>query len=157
MSLQSFDTPYLTEALAAASQRIRNKCGWHIFPEISEIGYRVQARSGFSAWLPTVYLVSVDAVVRESAIDIDTITWFRDGRVDGIPDGVWTLTFTHGYEEAPDDIVDLTLALAMGDLIARGVVREQSLSSSITWARASGQLTAVDVDELSAYKIGYQP
>lgn len=149
-------TPFLQEALDAASTRIRNRCGWHVYPEVSEVGYRVQSRPGWSVWLPTTYLATVDSV-NDGTVDLGSLLWFRDGRVDGIPAGIATVNFTHGYVEAPADLVALTLELAVGDLVARGVIREQTLASSITWARASGRLAREDMDELAEYKIGYQP
>ncbi|MFL2002019.1 hypothetical protein [Microbacterium sp. A1-JK] len=154
------DTPFLQEALDAASTRIRNRCEWHIFPEISELGYRLRARQGVSTWLPTAHLVTIDSLTTQAGADVDveSLQWWRDGHVEGIPStGISIMNFTHGYEEAPADLVALCLALTVGDLVARGVLREQTLTSSITWDRASGALTQADKADLMAYMIGYQP
>lgn len=152
-------TPFLSESLDAASTRIRNYCGWHIYPELSAIDYRVRGALGHPVWLPTTHLGTVDSMTVDGiAVDVDTVLWFEDGRVDYRDwRGIATLTFTHGYDEPPADLVALTLELALGDLVSRGVVREQTLTSSVTWARVSGKLTAEDVSGLAEYKIGYQP
>lgn len=152
-------TPFLAEALAAASTRIRNECGWHVYPQISNLDYRVRGQRGHHLWLPTTHLVTVDALtVGGVTVDVDELLWFDDGRVDYFDwHGLARITFTHGFDEPPADLVALTLEMALGDLLSRGVVREQTLASSVTWARASGRLTEDDIRSLSAYKIGYQP
>lgn len=151
--------PFLSEALAAASTRIRNRCGWHVFPRLATTEYRVRGRAGHHIWLPTTYLVTVDMMnVGGALVPLDDVEWFEDGRVDYFDwRGLAKITFTHGYEEPPADLIALTLELALGDLLSRGVIREQTLASSVTWARASGRLTSDDENSLAEYTIGYQP
>lgn len=151
------DTPFLNTALKAASTRIRNKCGWHVWPVVTDT-YMVRELSGSQIWLPTTLMRSLSGLTVDGvAADLSLVRWFPDGRVDVCWAGQARVTFTHGYDEAPDDLIALTLDLALGDLLSRGVVREQTLASSVTWARTSGRITLEDEEILSAYKVGYVP
>lgn len=154
------DRPYLDTALKAASRRIRNYCGWHIYPSLEVENLNVRTFEGHHLWLPTTYLTSLDGISNNGVpvVDLDVIDWSADGRVDFYS---WSrpslISFTHGYEEVPEDLVDLTLELATGELqSAGGALREQTLASSVTWARTSGKLTDDDKSSLAEYKIGYQ-
>lgn len=153
--------PYLATALKAASRRIRNYCGWHIWPVVPVEDLRLRTQAGHELWLPTTQLVSIEAISNNGVLlDEDALAlvdFSADGRVDFTS---WAapslLSFTHGYADVPD-LVDLTLELATGELqSAGGAVREQTLSSSVTWARTSGKLTEDDRATLAEYKIGYQ-
>lgn len=153
--------PFVQTALDAASQRIRNVCGWHVYPVVAEPLTQVSALPGLPLWLPTVLLVGVDGITVDDVpvTDLSGVRWWPSGEVEFTAWGVNNLiAFTHGYAAAPADLVSLTIELALGDLASRmGAVREQSLSSSVTWARASGQLSPADVHGLSAYRLGYVP
>lgn len=157
------DRPFLQKALDAASARIRNYCGWHISTVESVEDLRVRATPGQVLWLPTTYLTAIDAIsingVLLDEVALAAVDFSADGRVDFTAWAAPTLiSFTHGYTSHPDDLVALTLELATGELqSAGGAIREQSLTSSVTWARASGRLTDNDKADLAIYKIGYQP
>ena len=94
-------------ALDYASGAIRSYCGWSLSREIVT-GKRLTGTGRRSLWLPTLYLVSVDAVSVDgvaltSLVDFD---WTENGQLVAAyrwPRGARSVTvsFTHGYE--PDD------------------------------------------------------
>lgn len=158
------DRLFLAEALKAATARIRNYCGWHIATEQSDTLVLDESR-GRVLYLPTLKLSSIDSMTIDGTavvFETDALQWDQGGRMwrpSWSPNyrGV-QLTITHGYAEVPADLVDLTLELATGELqSAGGAIREQTLASSVTWARASGRLTEGDKDALAVYRIGYTP
>lgn len=156
------DRPFLDTALEAASRRIRDYCGWHIWPVLPVEDLRVRTHHGHYLWLPTTQLVSLQGITNGGVAlhedSLELVDFSADGRVDFTGWGAPSLvSFTHGYESVPD-LVDLTLELATGELQSSGgASREQTLASSVTWARTSGKLTRDDKDDLAPYKIGYQP
>lgn len=153
------DRAFLADELAAASRRIRNHCGWHIWPVAAFTNVRVETHHGADVWLPSLAVVSIQKIVTGgeevelSGVEFDTDgllrhrAWHGDTYVD----------FTHGFAEVPEDLVSLCIELASGGLMSRGVIREQTLASSITWARASSALTSADHVALDAYKLGRLP
>lgn len=137
--------PFVEEAIKAASRRIRNYCRWHVAPVIQHT-VRIPLRPRQPLYLPTLHVVDVLAlVVGGVAVDLDTIEWDESGIIELSRSSFSTaavrrtaqVTFAHGYDEVPEDIVDLTLMVASRALGSPlGVVREQTMSSSITWSQA---------------------
>lgn len=164
------DRPFLDIALKAATRRIRNYCGWHIATEQQDT-LPLDGQAAAVIYLPTMRIVSIDEMTIDGTpvvFESDTLQWSVDGRLwrpswsvnyQGVQ-----LKYTHGFETVPDDLVDLTLLIASRDLGSPlGVVREQTLSSSVTWSQtgfnqAGGtNLLDSEKDALQAYKIGYIP
>jgi hypothetical protein len=157
--------PFLDEALAAASLAIRNHCGWHIAPVVEQVQY---AGGRGTVFLPTRRLTELVSVVNDGTVlDAGALDFDEDtGQVFGPR---WSarrrglvITYRHGLDKIPADVVDLTLqvaARALGSPL--GVIREQSLASSVTWtATAAGVaggtvLLAHEQDSLAAYTLGW--
>lgn len=126
-------------AVKGVSRAIRNRCGWHIWPNLQETV--ATAALGRSITLPTLHLTDVDSVsVDATLLDADTYRWSHLGTLSRT-DCAWRSPFddisvvmTHGYDHV-DDLKMLALSIASRALSSRsGVVREQTLVSSITWA-----------------------
>ena len=157
--------PFLDEALAAASLAIRNHCGWHIAPVVEQVQY---AGGRDSVFLPTRRLTELVSVVNDGTVlDAGALDFDEDtGQVFGPR---WStrrrglvITYRHGLDEVPSFIQDLTLqvaARALGSPL--GVVREQSLASSITWATTAAGVAGGTVlmeheqEALAAYRVGW--
>lgn len=160
------DTPFLEMALRAASKRIREHCGWHI-AETFQTLYKTRRGDGHPLWLPSLHLRSIDSLVvdgrlvdlTETPVDFVEETGETDIRGRNI-----RVTFTHGFESVPEDLVDLTLMVAsraMGSPL--GFVREQAggvaVTHSVTAAGVAGGTVLLDVDKetLLPYTLGWQP
>ena len=157
--------PFLDVALIAASEAIRNHCGWHIAPVVEQVQY---AGGRGTVFLPTRRLTALLSVVNDGTVlDVGSIDFDEDtGQVFG---RYWStrrrglvITYTHGLDDVPEFIKDLTLqvaARALGSPL--GVVREQSLASSITWATTAAGVAGGTVlmeheqEMLAAYRVGW--
>lgn len=164
------DRPFLDAALKAATTRIRNFCGWHIATEQQDT-LVLDGQGAAVIYLPTMRVVSIDEMTidgTEVVFESDSLQWSEGGRL-WRPS--WSvnyrgeqLKYTHGFAAVPDDLVDLTLLIASRDIGSPlGAVREQTLSSSVTWSQtgfnqAGGtNLLESEKDALQAYKLGYIP
>lgn len=105
--------------LGAAGETIRDHCGWHIAPIVSET--EVQARIGGNGiiLLPTMKLVSVDLLIINGAVlPGDAYEVFSAGfivyrgfagrRARG---HTVSVSFTHGYEEVPKAVAEVGFEL----------------------------------------------
>lgn len=114
------DTARAQQALDYASAKIRSYCGWTITQEsLSDVS--VDGSGTRDVWLDTLHLTAVSSVVdNERSVtltyDVD-YTWVQDGRLHRplgwkrIP-RLLSVSYTHGYAEAPDDVKGVCLALA---------------------------------------------
>lgn len=163
------DRPFLDVELKAATRRIRNHCGWHIAESVSEV-VTLRGSSARELYLPTTYLTDLVSVMVDgvalTVVD-DGSLWSVSGelfRDFGWRASVIKAEIVHGYAAVPDDLIDLTLALAGRALASPlGAVREQSLTSSVTWSQpgfnVAGGLALLEheIDALAEYKVGYTP
>jgi len=139
------DDPYVVEAINAASRLIRNYCRWHVAPVIQET-IKVAVRPRSPLYLPTLHMVDLLALTASGvAADVARVEWDEAGIIEYSRSAFGTyalrraveVTFTHGYEDVPEDIVDLTLMIASRALGSPlGVVRESTMSSSVTYSQA---------------------
>lgn len=114
----------------AVASYVRARCGWHIAPAATVA--EVFDGNGLSVLsLPTGHLTAVTAVV-ENGVDItDRVQWSSLGLLR--QDRRWTdrwraveVTFTHGYDPVPADLMSLVADVATR-LPAPGDVREKKI------------------------------
>lgn len=159
---------YLESALDTASALIREHCGWHI-AKVEETEVHLDGPGSTLLVLPTLQLVDLLSVVElGQPVDVATLGVSKLGLIHGRR---WTdrfggivATFTHGYSEIPATITDLTLQVASRALGSPlGVVREQTLSASVTWSTTAPGVAGGTVlleheqDQLAPYRIGWTP
>lgn len=110
----------VTEAyVEGVSTAIRNYCGWHVAPVISE-KLTVDGHGGKVLNLPTLRVVSIDEVTVLGAV-VDDVEWSTDGTLRGDWPDRWrsiVVELRHGFDSAPD-----LLAVAM-DAMARASLSE---------------------------------
>jgi hypothetical protein len=108
--------------LGAVGDTIRDFCGWHIWPIISVLDQRARIGNKGIIMLPTLNLVSVEAVripgtapwvVESVAYEPDpagflTMQTFGWRRARG---SVVSVDFTHGYEEMPKAVAEVGFEL----------------------------------------------
>lgn len=146
--------PWVTEAIAAASEAVRNACGWHIAPSVTETLTR-DARGSTVLALPTMHLTDVDSLVENGtalAVDVD-FEWSENGVLERFAGWVWkrrgiAATITHGYATTPPVVLDLVCAIAARGIIAQrtaGVKREQAGTNSLELATLNEVPISVDI------------
>lgn len=106
--------------LGAAGETIRGYCGWHIFPVVADTDVRVRIGAAGIVMLPTLNLVSVEAIryggTSLVTVDYEThdsgwiqllgFNWRR------LRNAYVTVDFTHGYEALPKAVAEVGFELA---------------------------------------------
>lgn len=152
-------------ALKAASQAIRNYCGWHISPSAACTAYPIG--EGKLLRLPAGYVSTITRVT-EDAVELTS------GQYEWRPDGLlrracfknwscaWggiTVEYTAGYDAgAVPDLVEAVVAIAAGVLsVSAGVMSESadgvSISYSANASSIAASLTSQQKSALAPYRI----
>lgn len=150
--------PFLEKELKAATQAIRNACGWHI-AKVETLTFERVGPFAEHVWLPAMEISAVGAAtVDGTLLVVDSIEFDKMTGWTNICGRRRSVTYTSGYAQVPADLLLLTLELAAGALGSPlGVSREQAGGVSLTYTRSSGALQPDDHDRLAAYKIGWLP
>ena len=145
--------------LADVSAAIRAAAGQEISRATSTVTLRA---SGGRVWLPQRPVVTVDDVQKVTADGSleAVIGWTLYGSaLEYVPDGDLSVTYTHGYDQVPADVVGLTCSLAMLALTSSsegalgpqpGVVSESVDDYSVTYDRPAGASVTFDLPERTA-------
>lgn len=137
--------PRLDDAAAGASAAVRRHCGWHVTPVIKET-LTVDGNGGTRFRLPTMNLISIDELkIRGETVDPDHYAASTTGFVElkghrRFPRAYSSVevTFTHGWEQAPE-LVSIASKIALFSLASpMGVTREQAGQVAITWGTQRG-------------------
>ena len=155
----------LEAALTAASQAIRNYCGWHISPSMECKAYPIGG--GKLAKLPASY-VSEILSVKECGVTLTDgqFEWRHDGLMRRACFMNWTsawdgieVIYTAGYDMAAvPDLAEAIRAITEGVLsVSAGVTSESadgvSISYSSNAASIAAALTAAQKSALEIYKV----
>lgn len=150
--------PFLPKELLAAQRTIRNYCRWHVTPKMQVTKRKVRPFCE-AFFIPAMEIESVDAV-KVDGVTLDASTVKFD------PETGWTnisgrdveVTFTAGFDPAPEDLILLAAEMTAGGLgTALNINREQAGAVSVTFTRTSGALVASDFDRLVPYRLGWLP
>ena len=140
----SSSDPRVAGSLAGVSLAIRNYCGWHITPELSD-SLTLDGPGGRLLSLPTKYLTAITALVENDVVLVDNtdFRWSVDGSVKRLHTRwhddfrIIDATITHGYPSAPD-VKSVALAVVTRELSSpTGATREQAGAVSVSWALSS--------------------
>ena len=150
VSVASFNTmtgsvyatnPRVETALLAASQAIRNRCGWHISPSATCTAYPNGGSNMLK--LPAGYISGITSITEDGAVIPDTdYSWRRDGLVKR-KEHMWTpnwgglsVVYTAGYEAgATPDLVEAVRAITEGVLaVSAGVTSESADGVTISYS-----------------------
>ena len=155
----------IESALNAASQAIRNYCGWHITPSVkctaNPSGGEVVAK------LPAGYVSSIESVTENgTALAATNYQWRKDGLLKHVLPCRWCdawdgieVVYNAGYEaDAVPDLIEAVCAIASGVLaVAPGVSSESadgvSISYSASAASVAAALTSQQKNALEPYKL----
>jgi len=149
--------PLLTDgsdaALVLASAAVRDYCGWHIAPSITET-VTTRGNGRRDLLLPTLRLTDVSAATND-AVAVTVTEWDEIGlvRYPGWP--AWsstmrgvTLTITHGYDECPEALAGAIRSMASRGVTSLGVTRSQvgQVSRQYATGASDGALGATDAE-----------
>jgi len=133
--------PRAENSLAGVSAAIRNYCGWHVTPSLSEL-LTLDGPGGRLLSLPTKYLTAVSSIVEDETVlaDKSDFRWSADGSVKRLA-ALWSddfriidATITHGYPTARA-VKAVALAVVTRELSSpTGATREQAGAVSVSWA-----------------------
>lgn len=157
--------PRVEAAIAAASQAIRNYCGWHVSPSLGCTAYPVAG--GKLIRLPASCVSAIGSVT-EDGIELQSgqYEWRRDGLIRRCNFTNWSCSwggieveYTAGYDaEAVPDLVEAVCAIASGVLaVAAGVTSESADGVSISYSSSASSiaaaLTSQQKSALEPYKV----
>lgn len=159
------ENPRVLSALNAASQAVRNYCGWHISPSLDCTAY--PAGGGIVAKLPAGYVSEVTSITEDgTALTSSDYEWRRDGLLKRACPYKWSekwdgieVDYKAGYQlDAVPDLAEAVCAIAAGVLsVAVGVVSESADGVSISYSQSASSiaagLTAQQKTALEAYKV----
>lgn len=158
------DNPRVEAALAAASQAVRNYCGWHITPSLECTAHPVGG--GFIAKLPAGYVSEITSISENGAeLNSDAYEWRSDGLLkrkgqrwacnwDGIE-----AEYTAGYDaDAVPDLVEAVCSIASGVLsVSAGVVSESADGVAVSYSASASSIAAALTSQqkcaLESYKV----
>lgn len=133
--------PFSSGVVSAAAGQVRDDCGWHIAPEVTET-ITLDTGGGTVVLLPSLNVVSVNEVRREDGTVIEGWKFRPHGvlrRAGGWPD-VIEVDFTHGYKACPPGL--LSVIAERAQRIRGGGVKAESLSGrSVSLETAPGSVT----------------
>ena len=130
--------PFLETELAAATDLIRRRCGWHI-AKVETLQFRKAWASVDSVLLPAMQIGAISAVTINGTVwEADALTTVEvdpDTGITNLYGRTVDITYTAGYTEVPTELVTLTLQIAARALGSPlGAVREQTLVSNVLWS-----------------------
>lgn len=118
------------EATVLAADAVRDYCGWHIAPVITQT-IRPRITNGRDLILPTLLLLDVTAATSDGTAV--TITEWDDAGIVRAPSGYpWStalrgveVTFSHGYDVCPPALEGAIKSMAARGVTSIGVSRTQ--------------------------------
>lgn len=142
--------PFHADVVTAAAQSVRSECGWHIAPSIEQ---KIAVRTGGSdtVLLPSLRVTAVTAVTDRRGGTVDGWEAWSNGileRPGGFPDAV-EITFTHGYETCPPDLLPIIAERAAAQ--ASGRIKAEALAGRSV--QLEGGYDPVTQTTLNAYRI----
>lgn len=146
------------EALAAASERLRDHCGWHIAPVVTET-ITLDGPGGTLLLLPSLRVVDVHSVTNDG-VAVTDFEWSAKGWIRGS----WTsrargivVNLTHGFDDCPAAIRSIASRMARDGLGSRAR-RESAGVESVDWSPAAvGGVIDIPADAFTAlapYELG---
>lgn len=155
----------IESALNAASQAVRNYCGWHICPALSCEAYPIGG--GKVMKLPAGYVPSIESVFEDGVeLGAGQYEWRHDGLLRRACFKNWSgkwdaieVHYTAGYEaDAVPDLTETIRAITEGVLtVSAGVTSESADGVSISYSSSASSIAAALTSQyksaLEIYKV----
>lgn len=152
-------------ALLAASQAVRNYCGWHISPSLECEAYPEGGAKVTK--LPAGYVSSIESLTENGQeLGAGQYEWRRDGLLRRAQFRIWAggwnsikVRYVAGYDiEAVPDLAEAIRAIAEGVLsVSAGVISESADGVSVSYSSSASSiaaaLTSTQKAALAAYKV----
>jgi hypothetical protein len=149
-------------AVALACAAVRDYCGWHIAPSLTET-VTTSGDGRRDLLLPTLHLTDVTAATNDS-VAVTVTEWDEVGVVRYPDSPAWsttlrgvTVTITHGYDACPEALAGAIKSMAARGVTSLGVSRSQVGQVSRQYANggADGALgaTAAELAIIRRYRI----
>lgn len=152
-------------ALLAASQAVRNYCGWHICPSLECTAYPVGGAKLLK--LPAGHVSEIKSVTEDGVVLVPSqYEWRRDGLMRRTQFKQWShkwggieVVYKAGYDaDAVPDLSEAVCAIAAGVLaVSAGVTSESADGVSISYSQSASSiaagLTYQQKASLEAYKV----
>ncbi len=159
------DNPRIMTALYAASQAIRNYCGWHITPCTRCTAY--PDGGGVVARIPAGYVCKILRITEDGReLSEKEYEWRRDGLIRKAYPHKWSkkwdgieVEYMAGYDvDAVPDLAEAVCAITAGVLsVSAGVISESADGVSVSYSQSASSiaagLTAAQKSALEAYKV----
>lgn len=153
---QSGDADTLIEQAQSA---IRSYCGWHIAPLIEDVEVVLDGRGTRHLWLPSLHVTAVSEITDETTtLTSEDYDWSASGYVER-RNGYWSerprqvrVTFSHGYEVVPPDLIGIAVARATRTASSPAGVRRES-AGSVSIERDGNGFLADELAILDRYKL----
>lgn len=140
--------PRVEAALNAASQVVRNYCGWHICPSMSCTAEPYG--DGQIRRLPAAYVSEVESVTEKGeTLEASAYEWRKDGLIRKA--GKWAcgwnaveVTYTAGYDiDAVPDLAEAVTAITAGVLsVSAGIQSESADGVAISYSSSASSIAA---------------
>lgn len=146
--------PFTETAVTAASSQVRRICGWHVAPNIEQTVTLDHDGAGVLR-LPSLHVTGVASVRDVSGSEPRDLTgwrWSSSGIIEGhFPRGfrVVEVTFTHGFEEAPADLLPV-----LASRTQRRAMQESLGSRSVSYSAEGDRAFESTLD---SYRLGPRP
>lgn len=149
--------PFAEQVLRSAAESVRDECGWHVAPQVTET---LETRTvGSVAVLPTLRIVSVSEVRDAESGNVVT-GWHVDREsqtLKGLPRGRRVeVDLVHGYDVCPPALLP-TIADRAKAIAAGGYVRQESLGSRSVSYAAGPNVGVGSADPLARYRLPSRP
>lgn len=152
-------------ALLAASQAVRNYCGWHISPALECLAYPPGGTK--VTRIPAGYVSSINAVREEGkTLTEGQYEWRRDGLLRRACFKNWSsrweaieVEYVAGYDiEAVPDLAEAVRSIAEGVIaVSAGIVSETADGVSISYSQSASSIAASLTEQqkfaLNHYKV----
>lgn len=152
-------------AVEAASQAIRNYCGWHVAPSLTCTAH--PAGGAVVTKLPAGYVASITSISENgTTLESGAYEWRKDGLLKRAFPNVWTdkwdgieVVYSAGYSaDAVPDLAEAVCAIASGVLsVSPGVTSESAdgvaVSYSASASSIAASLTSQQKSALEPYKV----
>lgn len=159
------NNPRVESALKAASQAIRNYCGWHISPSLS---CTAEPEGGGQVLrLPATYVSAISGIIEDGTeLESTAYQWRKDGLIKRAFSQWWSdkwggisVSYTAGYTvNAVPDLAEAVCAITAGVLaVSAGVISESADGVSISYSQSASSiaagLTSQQKSALNPYKV----
>lgn len=155
-------TPTDAETLTALDA-IRDHCGWHIFPQITQV-IQLDPTGSVHLILPSLHIKSVDRVeVRGETLSPGDYQLFQSGSLVRHR-GVWgdpvTITLTHGFTKPPRAV--LAVAKSITTAANAGGLSQLTTGPFSMTAAPGAEAGGVGINDyharaLESYRLGHRP